>query len=285
MKDMIFIDKDIDRRIKKNNYDSCLYHYTSITTLYSILKNKEFWFGSTATMNDSKEVRYFIESLRDELRRNISADKIGQCDEFFEKVLDRINNEYPYAMCFSKLEDDAAQWERYADNAKGVCIVFNTKNIMRAFYDSSLLFGEIYYGGDIAEHQHYKILYNYFMTGILNGFDRESGLVSNAIACGYNYKHYSFRSEQEIRVINLWDHIPEHATVRTECVSGIIKKYMKLDMKKRCEDVGLKFEDLFEGIIIGTKSKQDIGSLQTFIEEIGFTVLKDGISKSDCPLR
>lgn len=123
MKDMAFIDRDIDKRIEKHKYGNRLYHYTSIATLHSILKNKQFWLGNTATMNDSKEVKHFIELLRNELRDNISADKLDQCNEFFAKVFARIEKEYPYAMCFSKLEDDAAQWERYADGAKDMRMV------------------------------------------------------------------------------------------------------------------------------------------------------------------
>lgn len=177
-------------------------------------------------------------------------------------------------MCFSRLEDDAAQWERYADNVEGVCIVFNTKNIMCAFYEAYLLFGDVYYDFDIKQHQHYKILYDYFMTGKLNGFNDENGQIDNAIACGYSHKHRGFRSEQEIRVVNLWNYIPEYATAETECVSGIIKKSMKFNMEKRCAEVGLVFEDLFEGIVIGPKSSQDINNLQSFVEEKGFTSLK-----------
>lgn len=285
MKDMIFIDRDIDKRIEKHKYGNRLYHYTSIATLYNILRSKQFWLGNMATMNDSKEVKYFIELLRNELCDNVSVDKLEQCNEFFAKVFERIERKYPYAMCFSKLEDDAAQWERYADDAKGVCIVFNTKNIMCAFYEVYLLFGDVYYDFDIKQHQYYKILYDYFMTGNLNGFCDEKGQVDNAIACGYSHKHRSFRSEQEIRVVNLWSFIPEHATVETECIGGIIKKFMKFNMERRCEEVGLSFEDLFEEIVIGPKSVQNISSLQAFIEEKGFAILKGKISKSDCPLR
>ncbi len=108
MKDIDSINRDIDKRIGKHGYDSCLCHYTSIAALHSILKNKQFWLGNTATMNDRKEVKYFIELLRDALCDNIPADKLSQCNVFFQKVFDRIDNEYPYAMCFSRLEDDAA---------------------------------------------------------------------------------------------------------------------------------------------------------------------------------
>ena len=56
-------------------------------------------------------------------------------------------------------------------------------------------------------------------------------------------------------------------------------------MEMRCTEVGLTFGELFEGIVIGPKSAQDIGSLQSFVEEMGFTSLRGKINKSDCPLR
>ena len=281
--------KDIENRIQKHKYGECIYHYTSIPVLYNILKNKEFWLGSTATMNDSKEVKYFIELIRDELRKEIytkiSSDKLNQFDAFFDNVIKRIDKEYPYAMCFSKLKDDAAQWERYADGGKGVCIVLNTRKFMRIFYETHILFNNVYYDFDVKKHSHYRVLYDYFTTGQLRDFSDEKGQVDNAIACGYVHKHRSFTSEQEIRMVNLWNHIPKYAKVKTECISGIIKRVMKIDVEKRCVEAGVSFEDIFEGIIIGPKSRQDIFSLKSYIEECGYIDLKDKVSKSDCPLR
>lgn len=285
MKDIAFINKDVDRRIDLYKYKNYLYHYTSIAALYNILRSKQFWLGNAATMNDKKEIKCFIELLQGALCESISSDKLSQCNSFFQKVYARIDNEYPYVMCFSRLEDDAAQWERYADNAEGVCIVFNTKNILRTFYENSLLFGDVYYDFDIKQHRHYKILYDYFTTGKLSEFRNETGQIDNAIACGYFHKHRSFRSEQEMRVVTLWDYVPQYAMVETECIRGVIKKFLKFDMEKRCADIGLAFEDLFEQIVIGPKSIQDIASLQSYVEEKGLSSLKDRISKSDCPLR
>ena len=42
---------------------------------------------------------------------------------------------------------------------------------------------------------------------------------------------------------------------------------MKIDVEKRCVEAGVSFEDIFEGIIIGPKSRQDIFSLKSYIEE------------------
>lgn len=123
------------------------------------------------------------------------------------------------------------------------------------------------------------------MTGYLKEFVEEKGLIDNAVACGYCHKHPGFKSEQEIRVISLWDNIPKHAEIETACSHNTIKKIMKVDMEKRCRDAELSFEDLFEGIVIGPKSSQDIKSLQLFIEERGINKIKNKIYKSDCPLR
>ena len=119
----------------------------------------------------------------------------------------------------------------------------------------------------------------------MNSFGTVESQMDNAIACGYAHKHKSFKSEQEVRVINLWGKVPKHARVETECVSGIIKRVLKFDMEARCKDVGFSFEDLFKGIVIGTRSKQDIKSLQVYLEEKEFHNLKNRVSKSDCPFR
>lgn len=279
------MDSEIDKRIKEHGYGNDLYHYTSIPVVYSILKNREFWFGNTATMNDSSEVKYFVEQLKNELEKNIPPEKRIECDELFSKALRNIEKEYPYAMCFSKLEDDAAQWERYADDAKGVCIVFNTKNIMKIFYNANFLFNDVYYDYDIKKHRHYTILHEYFTHGNWNSISSKDGQLENIIACAYLHKHRSFRSEQEIRVVNLWGKIPDNAEAKTECIGGVIKKVMKLNVSKCCKDAGLLFEDLFDGIIIGPRSHQDVKSLQAFVEEEKLLKLKDKISKSDCPLQ
>lgn len=277
-------DQFIEKRIEENKYGDYLYHYTSTAVLYSMLKNKQFWFGNTATMNDRKEVKHFLNLLREALSFDIHADKVNQYNEYFEKAFAHANNEYPYAMCFSRLDDDAAQWERYADDGRGICIVFRTREMMRVVIDE-LVFGNVYYDFDIRQHQHYKILHDYFSSGKLNEFSSVEGQMENVIVCGYFRKHRSFRSEQEIRVASLYGDPPKHTIVETECVGGVIKKYMKFNMEKRCEEFGLSFEDLFEEIVIGPKSAQDIGSLQTFIEEAGFKKLKNKVRKSDCPLR
>jgi len=93
------------------------------------------------------------------------------------------------------------------------------------------------------------------------------------------------QSEKEVRVVNLWSRIPQHAEIKTECISGTIRQVMKFDMEKRCTEVGLTFDEIFDGIILGPKSEQSISCLQKYVKECGFSELADKIYKSDCPLR
>ena len=113
-------EQEVNDRIAKHNYGKSLYHYTSIAACVGILKEKKLWLGSTAAMNDKLEIVCFIDKLQKAVCEDIKPDKRKDCDLFFEKIYSRLKNEYPYAICFSTLNDNAAQWERYADDAHGV---------------------------------------------------------------------------------------------------------------------------------------------------------------------
>ena len=70
--DYIQLEKAIEKR--KKDYGDRLYHYTSLNTFLSMVKNREIWMSSTGSMNDRKETAYFIEMLEKEL------DKYGRKD-------------------------------------------------------------------------------------------------------------------------------------------------------------------------------------------------------------
>jgi hypothetical protein len=277
--------KDIQKRINKNNYPNVFYHYTSVAAFYNIIKSHQIWFGNAAAMNDKNEGKEFANALKDALLCDLPDKKRKCCIDFFDKVYARIDNEVPYIMSLSFLKDDAGQWERYADNAQGVRIGFNAENFWLAFYGLEIIINKVFYSGDIRQHGHYKILSEYFNTGVLNGFSNETGVMDNLIACGYIRKHESFKNEEEIRVATLWNRKPDKSTVECELVNGQIKKYMKMDMNFMCNKVNIQFEDLFNEILIGPKSKQQIVDLKLFLHEQGMDRLARSVELSECPLR
>ena len=111
--------------IKHTDDNNIIYHYTTIEALQGMLfGNRELWLGDSSFMNDTKELTEFIDRLKNEIISSVHNIDKEKCKSFFQKVYECAKKNYPYIMSFSKRRDDAAQWERYANNAKGICIGF-----------------------------------------------------------------------------------------------------------------------------------------------------------------
>lgn len=275
--------EEIKKRIEKHGEH--LYHYTSLDALCGILKNKELWLSNTSNMNDKAETTDFLQRLWLALLDNLDTDKRTKCNNFFDSLYKRIDGEYPFAMCFSTLEDNAAQWERYADNAKGICNVFNTFSLESLFINQFLLFEKIFYFYDVTKHDHYKTLFKYFNTDKLEGFSNETSLMDNILACAYLRKHPSFSTESEIRLVTLWNEILNEYQSDFINRNGVIKNVIKVSLSELCEKEGIVFEDLIDQIIIGPRSSQSIHEFRKYIRHLGLDKIADNIVKSNCPLR
>ena len=278
-------EREVQERIKKYQYEAKLYHYTSIASLIEIFKKREIWLGNTANMNDKKEIIYFIEELQNAVSEDIDPDKIGICNVFFEKVYSRLKNEYPFAISFSTLNDNAAQWERYADNAHGACIVFNTSTLLNLFWYSGALLHEVYYQYDIKLHDHYKILKDYFNLGVLKKLGSEKGEMDSVLKCAYLFKHESFCTESEIRLTSEWNRKIAESEFSFEMVNGKLKKVLKTSLDNLCQEENIDFEELIEGIVIGPRSEQNELELKEYLESLGYKKISKKIVKSLCPLR
>lgn len=277
--------QEVNKRIKKYKYEEKLYHYTSLASLIGILSKQELWLGNTANMNDKSEIVDFIEKLHMAVVSDIYPEKISDCDCFFRKVYNRLKSEYPFATSFSKLNDNAAQWERYADDAHGVCIVFNTSVFMNLTLYSRALFNEVFYEYDIRKHDHYKILKEYFNTGVLKELGNEKEEMDNLLLCAYMHKHESFCTESEIRLTNYWGREINRSKFAFEMVNGKMKKVLKVSLKDLCSDENIDFEDLIDAIVIAPRSEQNEQELKEYIEDLGYKKLSCKITRSRCPLR
>ena len=153
--DLIALERCINVRIEK--FGEKIYHYTSMSSFLGMIDNKELWLGNTGTMNDRKETVHFVDMLQKEL-------ELYKRKEFFEKVFQQIPMYYKYIFCFSKERDDAAQWERYADSAKGVCIAFNVKELCRCLYGySDFMFRTVKYKESVEDSGYLAVIKNYLM--------------------------------------------------------------------------------------------------------------------------
>ena len=124
-------EREVQKRIEEHKYEARLYHYTSIASLIGIFSTAACILSTILIQNAVSE--------------DIAPEKRDICNAFFDKLYSRLKNEYPFAASFSTLKDNAAQWERYADNAHGACIVFNTSRLLNLFWYSGAWLHEVFY--------------------------------------------------------------------------------------------------------------------------------------------
>lgn len=172
-----------------------LYHYTSIGSLFSILQNETIRLTDYRFLNDTQELSYALNWLKDYLAPKAE-------EEFGKKVLTAIDNvehgkmeriksvggESPYmqrclcdihyyVLSLSRRYDELPMWRMYAKD--GCCIKFNSQKLKEFFYgfrDANLgkglmnpVDGEIQY--EINEGLKNSIIFHYNQKNELMLYD------------------------------------------------------------------------------------------------------------------
>ena len=172
-----------------------LYHYTSIGSLFSILQNETIRLTDYRFLNDTQELSYALNWLKDYLAPKDE-------EEFGEKVLTAIDNVehgkieriksisdgspymqrylcdiHYYILSLSRRYDDLAMWRMYAKD--GCCIKFNSQKLKEFFYGfrdanlekglMNLIDGEVEY--EIKESTRHAINYFYSIKNELMIYD------------------------------------------------------------------------------------------------------------------
>lgn len=125
-----------------DKFPQTLYHYCSLSTFLSIVKNKSIWVSDIERSNDFME----LISLRQLLSKYINADlneiiesnmmsgdkeKASQLwnlrDNFNDMLHKRVAK--TFAFCLSEEKDLLSQWRGYADDGKGVAVGFKSEYI------------------------------------------------------------------------------------------------------------------------------------------------------------
>ena len=108
----------------------------------------------------------------------------------------------------------------------------------------------------------------------------------DAWACSVAFKHPSFSSEDEVRMV-VSPFGGKGVDIRPcyHVSKERIKKYYPLDLNGMCQKAGAALEDLIEEIIIGPESTQSRPILQDYLTSLDLSALTARVSLSDCPLR
>ena len=273
----------------EQNRRAILYHYTDFQALDGILRCAQLRVNNVLNMNDSAEMRHFMNRLCsaivDRLRREGRPERALQIQALFAQELKK---EYSaFAACFSFHRDDAAQWERYGSRGRGVCIAFRREHLQR-IATGPLSLQAVYYLDDMANHRMVEV----FRALAAGGGDLspEDPAVRKALreawACSVSFKHPSFSTEYEMRlVVSPFEKAELDLRPCYHVSKERIKKYYPLDLRSMCREIGVELEDLVAEIIIGPDSTQSVAILQDYLRDNGLPALAGRVSLSDCPLR
>ena len=278
--------------------DIKLYHYTSMEALYSIASNNTLLLSNIQDMNDSLECKLFFDILKKDLRKNhnLQEEKIKAVTEQFNKKLNDV-----FVFSFSAEDDDAAQWERYADNGEGVCLVTGIPNILCWLnlnnIHPNLLYPVEYIDRDeklenIISHE--ILDYASYFSSISKLKNDPSDFVPNLnlyrliIDCS-KLKERSFRNEKEFRITVYKD--PTQIQTCNYSKRYIFNKSTFARTKLEFSNVFLPTIDrqehcnhcLFTEVISGPKSKADPKVIQDYLRNE--RRLDVTVSKSSSSLR
>lgn len=269
--------------------DNVFYHYTDFQALDGILRCAQLRVNNVLRMNDSAEMRHFMVRLASAivLRLKDGGDHAHAqaAAAFFQEEL---RKEYTaFAACFSFRRDDAAQWERYGNWGRGVCIAFQG-DLLRQLAAGPLSLHTVFYADDMTGHPMVDRFCRLARRkDTLSAADPDiQAALRDAWACSVAFKHPSFSSEDEVRLVVApfgqegFDMKPCYHITRER-----IKKYYPLDLREMCRKAGASMEELVAEIIIGPESTQSQAMLQDYLRDQGLGTLAPRVFLSDCPLR
>ncbi len=263
---------------------SNLYHYTTFQNFDSILKSKSLWLGNVHYMNDRSEMSQVFKYIKEELYQAY-PDKKEEFDKLFEVQSKRFGSAPAYVFSFSGQRDDAAQWDRYANNGAGLCIKFNEDALKEITRGKAELF-PVKYDSDDTCRTYKKVLDMFIENGFSDIEDVEiSNLFTLAWSSSITYKHPSFRAEDEMRLCAFpfgFNGI-EPELVQYVVTSNGVKEYYSINL----DPDGSRMKGLIEEIILGPKARVDRNVYYRYLQKIcGGRIDFDGmkITASDCPL-
>lgn len=267
--------------------DGIFYHYTDFQALDGILRCAQLRVNNVLRMNDSAEMRHFMLRLSSAIERRLDGDSVHAqaVNAFFQQEL---RKEYSaFAACFSFRRDDAAQWEWYGNRGRGVCIAFRGE-LLRKMAVGPLSLHTVFYEDDVTGHPMVDRFCRLVQSKeTLSEADPEiRQALREAWACSVAFKHPSFSSEDEVRLVV--SPFGQEAFGIQPCYHisrERIKKYYPLDLREMCRRVGTALEELISEIIIGPESTQSCMILQDYLADQGLGALAPRVFLSDCPLR
>jgi Protein of unknown function (DUF2971) len=126
------IEKDFREAGCSTEYHATIYHYTDLKGALGILQTGQLWFTERAHLNDPTEIQYGLYAGRELFER--AAEGVGPKTP--KDAALHLKGEHHFGLSsygfwiasFSLNGNDLGQWRSYADDGRGVCLGFSTRN-------------------------------------------------------------------------------------------------------------------------------------------------------------
>lgn len=194
-----------------------LSHYTDLNGLFGIVESGSFWLSDHRFLNDKEEFengRKLTISLLNALAKKPLYKTFASILNGAARYLMQHKETPSYLCSFSKVSDSLEQWRSYGKNGQGVSIVFKNSashfSLLPILHVSKVVYKDsekirilislirkyrIEHGIDVAHANHIDE-------------DDWSSEIARWLAMNFiNFKHPSYESEQEIRLLASGEHL------------------------------------------------------------------------------
>lgn len=295
-------------KLIQNKSSEKIYHYTSMDVLYKILESNELWLTEWKCTNDKVEIKHGLQLA----------------DEFNENNLDLehiINKNNYFITSFSYEINKVTLFDRYADNAKGVAIEFDTNfynNARESFWYKNAEFTKLmpviydeetqrkilqyaFYLYDISKEWLCESKDFYTPTGKLISKKKREKHIRKYFLTTFGeiisfFKHPSFEDERETRWLYRFDNkfIRKHKFNNIKMRKFNNKNYYtSTDIHNMSVEKAYNFQDIkhdiklpIKSIIIGSRVENQKNIIKKIKEQCNKSGLQDvEIKVSNIPLR
>ncbi len=224
-----------------------IYRYTNLGTIYSSLNHNSYRMNCIVGMNDISEVNY-AENYVSGIEKNY--------EDAHWKTIENSNNRF--ISSFSLKKDDLTQWRLYADDSKGVCLVFD---IDKEFIDTKFILKRVSYAKRYKGHIELDLVKEIISKLKIDyGIDFEFRTLN---IWKHFFKPYEYAVEEEVRLLYI-HHDDEYATKNWLLTSShqILNPYVEFTLNDVRMPIKLK------EIVLGPKCPEKLINKKQFEQYI-----------------
>jgi len=290
-----------------------LAHYTSISTLESIVRNDELWLSNPLYMNDLEELKFGLDEglqaflIHQGVKEACGSDeRYTKLKEIFHYYYNRFNNEHAfdiYVFCLSEHNPELSDgllsmWRGYGSNGNGAAIIFDSSKI-NFIQESPFIISKVEYASTEERLKWIDAKLTHF-AGILKCRNVPDELLYIATYMIFERikvysiftKHRGFSEEREWRVAYLRERDEQgllsdmlHYSIGNNGIEPKLK--LKISPVEGLTDSDFSLDKIVKQIILGptVSSPLAITSVKRMLDTVGKQGISERLSASTTPFR